>query len=377
LDEILRLRSCIACESRYADRGLRAKTELRSRRIGSPIRGRGEAEAEPRPRRRDDMRSSKWCACALALLATAAGQTLAQDKTDPDASRRPARARTARRPKAPRDTRTRRSRYAYPWRYELDRIAKELALSEDQKKLVTDAIEVQQEKLKEQEEANAAKLKELYEQSRKVREQMMALSKARYRRRDAYKAKIAEVLTDDQKVKWVQMRLKESILRSYYGLKFTDEQSKKIDALLAESAKKIAPLAVEKQDEAIAKAAAELKKAVDALLPADQRKLARANWLAEQTLRMFRRVELSEEQTAKVKALAVESLDEADRANARIEALTKELHGLRTKTRPTNYIELTRKVRESVLTDEQRAKLSPRGIWKGRKEPPKRAKPRD
>lgn len=317
------------------------------------------------------MRLRNWCVHGVAALMVACGAGLAREEATPGRSRK---ARKADRPRT-RDPRT--YRRSAPWQYELDRIAKELALSEDQKKLIADALEVQQEKLGEQEEANAAKMKDLYEQSKKIRDEMQKLTEQRYQRRDAYKLKIAEVLTDDQKVKWVQARLKESILRSHYGLKFTDEQSKKIDALLAESAKKIAPMPVEKQEEAVSKAAEELKKAVDAILPADQRKLARANWLAEQTLRMFRRVELTDQQMAKVQALALESLEEAEQVDARIKALTKELYGLRAKTRPSGYYELAKKVRESVLTEEQRAKFPARGERATRQETPRRAKPRD
>ena len=316
------------------------------------------------------MRSRNAFAYGLAFLALVSGVSLARRKTGAAAPKRAAKAARADRARSPKDARSRRSRYAYFSRFDLDRLAKELDLTADQKKLIADAVEVQQEIALEQEKADQAKMKELYEQSKKIREEMAALSKQRYRHRDSYKAKIAELLTAGQKVRWVTWRLEDSVMRYYGSVKLTDEQSKKLDALIGEAAAKIAPLTLEQQEQAVPKAVEDIRKALDPLIPAEQKKQSRVETLAEQTVRMFRRAELTDQQVAKVKALAAEYVNEQAGAAARLAALRKEMNALHMKSRGGGgYSELSKKVRESVLTDAQRAKYPARGEGRPRPDP--------
>lgn len=297
------------------------------------------------------MTARHWWVCSLAALLLGFGTAVGQD-AEPKKPKRPARAKPQR--KRP----PRKARIRLPG--EFARIAKALDLSEDQQKLIADAVAAQEEAMKKAEADIAAKMKEVSEQYKVLREKMDELSKQRQQLRYGYYEKVTEVLTNEQKVAWAKYQLKEAAMRSLPGVKLDAAQTDKLNELLTAAAEKLAGVKEAEKREAMAKAVAELKTAVEGLVTAEQKKDGRTDVLADQAMRMLRRAELTDEQKAKIRVLASEAVEQMAKEAQRAKALSEELRTLRTKTRTSGSRELLGKVKDSVLTPEQKAKLAPR-----------------
>lgn len=303
------------------------------------------------------MRLRNWFVCSLAVLALGCGTVLAQEEPAP---KKPKKAKPKRPGKPPA-----KKPPAY-LRGEWSRVAKELKLTEGQEKQLADALKAHQAAVKEWEQANAAKLKELQDQSKKLRDQMQGLSKERQNLRDAERIKILDVLSDEQKPPWVRYQLRSSVMGRLRGVKLTAEQAKNVEDLLAASAQKVSAMAGEQQKEGLAKETDGLKKALDGMVTAEQTRQAQAEALAGRVLSQVRRAKLTEDQVAKVKALAAEAVAGLAQTAERIDALNKEMNELRKKLRGGGADELLDKVKQTVLSAEQRSQLTP---------PPKKKKP--
>ena len=293
------------------------------------------------------MRLRNWMVCSVALCALGSGAVFAQAEAEPAKPKKAPRARKPR-PRKPQPV----------LHGEMARVAKELKLTEDQQKKIAETMKAQQAAVKAWEEANAGKAKDLQGQSKKLRDEMQKLSAERQRVRDAEKAKIAELLTADQKVGWTKYVLRSTAMRNLRGVKLTDDQAAKLGEMLDGPAQKIAAMTDDQRAEALPKTTDELKKAIAEMVTPEQKKQAKIDALASRVLGQFRRAKLTEEQVAKVKALAEAAAADQALAVARVEALNKELNDLRKKIRSGGQNDLVKKAKETILTDEQRAKLT-------------------
>ncbi len=230
------------------------------------------------------MKRLGWLLSILAGLLLAAPAALADDQPAPEDKPKPAKK------KGPKEGK--KAKADPGMRGEYGMMAEVLKLDEATAKKLQEQVAANGQAVKDWQEANGAKLKELMGQhkelrqdkekeaeAKKVAEEIKALQDARAKLEEDGRAKVMALLTDDQKKVWAGFVLRRGLMRSFRGIKLEQAQIDQIQGL-CETAAATMPDAKDRtkqkeRTEAVKKLIAEIESKVLTKEQADALKQAR------------------------------------------------------------------------------------------------------
>jgi len=244
--------------------------------------------------------------------------------------------------------------------YELVKVAEAIRLDAAQQRMIADSVEVARLALADWQKVHDPKMEELKKQYEKLYAEREALRREYHRLQNAWRLKVAEVLTAGQTAQWVRYQLEERVRHYPTSYKFTAEQKQKTEQLLAVAVGKMLALPAAKRREATYKISEELRTAVRALVKPAQRRQREMNSATHYVSNHFQRLKLTQGQQQKIKDLVTKETAVAGQRTARAAAIHKELEALRKLTSSGSssfYRALREKAKKTILTDPQRAAL--------------------
>ncbi len=247
------------------------------------------------------------------------------------------------------------------FRKDIEKMVEALNLPEEQKEQLLRDLRKQkaeQERLEKKHAERTAKLKAEMEKLRKEQRERMGKLETVEGERMKGAVDPRSMLTAEQLREWETHRLFRRVCHDYRGARLTKDQREKLRDACESEARKLAEPGLKNRAELERKARGRLDSKVGDLLTRGQKHTLLANTVERGTLRAMRGLHLDHGQYLKIARLCDQAvkdlnLDRAADAREPAEDWTK-LYA----RRGTLTAELIEKVREDVLTREQRAKLA-------------------